>query len=303
MTRVAAVDVGTNSVRLLVADGPPLRSVDRRLRITRLGAGVDERGHLDDAALRRTLECLGEYTVRWRQLGAERVRVAATSAVRDARDRQRFFDGVREVTGVAAQVLTGEQEAEAAFLGAATVAAAPGPRLVLDIGGGSTELVLGDGHAEASTSRQLGCVRLRERVLRDDPPTSHQVDRATQVIDDELEAARALVDPTRAATLVGVAGTVTTLGALHLGLAGYDAERIHGTRVPVQAVERLCTELLAMPGGQRAGLGPVQAGREDVIHAGALILLRVVRLYGFDEVVVSERDSLDGLALQLLEAP
>ena len=230
--RVAAVDVGTNSVRLLVADGPPLRQVERHMRITRLGQGVDERGHLVDEALARTLDCLGRYAERWRALGAERARIAATSAVRDAADRQRFFDGVVAVTGATAEVLSGEQEAAAAFRGATAETAAPAPRLVCDIGGGSTEFVRGGAEPEASTSRQLGSVRLRERVLGDGPPSQAQVRRAVDVIDAELDAAAAAVQPHRSAALIGVAGTVTTLAALHLGLDEYEPDRIHGSRLP-----------------------------------------------------------------------
>lgn len=304
MTRVAAVDVGTNSVRLLVVDGPaPLVPVEREMRITRLGAGVDATGVLDDAALVRTLACLDDYAARWRTLGAGRVRIAATSAVRDAADRERFFAGVRARTGVDAEVLSGAEEAATAFLGATALVQAPPPYLVLDIGGGSTEFIRGTDAPEAMTSRQLGCVRLRERALPGDPPAAAEVAAARALVTAELDAVEELVGPAAARTLIGVAGTVTTIGALHLDLPAYLPERIHGTRVPADAVHRLTERLLVMTTAQRAAPGPMAPGREDVIHAGALVLDEVVRRFGFPDVLVSESDILDGMALGLLAAP
>ena len=303
MTRVAAVDVGTNSVRLLVADpsdGPGLVAVERHMEITRLGAGVDASGHLDDAALTRTLDCIDRYAHRWETLDAQRVRISATSAVRDAADRNRFFDGVRAVAGVSAEVLSGEQEAAAAFLGATALVAATPPYLVLDIGGGSTEFILGTDTPEAMTSRQLGCVRLTERCLQSDPPTLDELAAASRVVDDELAEVDRLIDVRTAHTLIAVAGTATTVAALHLELDEYRPEAIHGTRVPASEVAAVQERLAAMTTAQRAALGPMAPGREDVIVGGALILARVVERFGFDEVLVSESDILDGLALQLL---
>ncbi len=342
MTRVAAVDVGTNSVRLLVADpggDVALREVERHMRITRLGRGVDATGHLDDGALERTLATIEEYAARARQLGAQRLRVTATSAVRDASDRDRFFDGVRDRAGVEAEVLSGEEEGATAFLGATATVDAEWPVVVMDIGGGSTELILGSaeptdpsgaqrrggrgldmsgaqrrggrgldmsgaqrrgGRALQMTSRQLGCVRLTERSLPDDPPTAQQVEAARTFVDAELEAAAALVDVGSAKTLVGVAGTVTTLGALHLGLDVYEPDRIHGTRLGVDDVSALTERLLSVPSAQRARMGAMAPGREDVIHAGAVILERTMRHFGIGEVLISESDILDGLAMGLL---
>ena len=302
MTRVAAVDVGTNSVRLLVAerDGDGLRPVERLMTITRLGAGVDATGHLDDAALERTLSCLAGYAQRWNDLGAERVRISATSAVRDAADRDRFFDGTKARTGAPAQVLTGEQEARTAFLGATASVGGEPPFLVLDIGGGSTEFILGTTGPEAMTSRQLGCVRLTERTITLDPPSGEDLERATTVIDAELDAVEEIVPASRAQTLIGVAGTVTTIAALHLDLPSYQADAIHGTRVPAGDVARIAGELARMTSAQRRELGPMAPGREDVIVAGALILRRVVERFGFADVLTSESDILDGLALELL---
>lgn len=303
MTRVAAVDVGTNSVRLLVADpgsGDALESVERHMTITRLGAGVDATGHLDDAALRRTLDCIDGYARRWESLGAQRVRITATSAIRDAADRERFFDGVRRHAGVEAEVLSGAQEARTAFLGATTLVAGDPPYLVLDIGGGSTEFILGTSEPEAMTSRQLGCVRLTERCLVSDPPTSGEMEAAHQIVDAELAEVERLVDIHTAQTMIAVAGTATTVAALHLQLPEYRPDEIHGTRVPARDVTAIAQRLAGMTTAQRARLGPMAPGREDVIVAGALILQRVVERFGFGDVLVSESDILDGLALELL---
>ncbi len=301
MNRIAAVDVGTNSTRLLVAEPTdPLEIVERTSRITRLGQGVDANRKLDDEALARTLGCIGDYAQRWRELGADRVRIAATSAIRDAVDRDRFFAGVRELTGVEAEVLTGEEEGRIAFLGATGSVKGEPPCLVLDIGGGSTEFILGNDEPEAMDSRQLGCVRLTERELRSDPPTVDEVAEARGAIDAELDAVVTTVDPERARTLVGVAGTITTIAALYLDLPAYQPDRIHGTRVPAADVAALTERLCDMTTAQRAQLGPMAPGREDVIHAGALILDRVVDRFRFPDVLVSEADILDGLARSLL---
>ncbi|MGI8875680.1 MAG: exopolyphosphatase [Egibacteraceae bacterium] len=304
-TAVAAVDVGTNSVRLLVAEpggDRHLTRVVREVRITRLGKGIDATGHLDDAALERTLSVIGDYAAIWRRRGVERARIAATSAIRDAADRDRFFDGVRERTGVDAVVLSGKQEAATAFLGATAAVRGEAPYLVLDIGGGSTELILGDLAPVASTSRQLGCVRLTERALPSDPPTRAELDAAAAIAAAQLDAAAMQVHPEKARTLVGVAGTVTTLAALHLGLDAYEPERIHGTRLPRPAVAALVARLGAMTAAQRAALGPMAPGREDVIVGGAIILACAMARFDFTEVLVSEADILDGLAIDLLRA-
>lgn len=302
----AAVDVGSNSVRLLVADADG-RTLTREMRITRLGAGVDATGHLDDAALGRTLDALAEFRERWREHGADgRVRIAATSAVRDAADRDRFFSGVTEATGVEAEVLSGEDEAALAHAGAVGALDVDEPAMVLDVGGGSTELVIGAAHGgvEASVSLQLGCVRLTERLLPSDPPGPDELAAARDEVivrldEAEERLAAAGASPRDARSVVGVAGTATTLGALHLGLSTYDPARIHGARVPADALRDLSVELAATPAAARAELGPVQAGREDVIHGGALIVAAVVGRWRFDHLVVSEADSLDGLVASL----
>jgi exopolyphosphatase / guanosine-5'-triphosphate,3'-diphosphate pyrophosphatase len=303
----AAVDVGTNSVRLLVVDGHGTTLV-REMEITRLGRGVDDRGHLDDDSLGRTLRVLGRYRDLWEERGATHVRIGATSAVRDASDRDRFFDGVREVTGAEAEVLSGDDEAAIAFAGVTARLDVTHPVVVLDIGGGSTEIIVGDpgGELVASVSLQLGCVRLAERCLRDDPPTPDELraaeGEAAREIDDGVEELRSRgADPTGAASFVGVAGTVTTLTALHLGLDTYDPGPIHATRLPTDVVHRLTQELAAMSTEERAQLGPMASGREDVIVAGAVILGCALDRLGFDGVIASEADILDGLALLAAE--
>ncbi len=303
MTRVAAVDCGTNSTRLLVAEaGSPLATVEREMRVTRLGAGVDRTGHLDDAALARTVDVIAGYHERALALGAQRMRIAATSAIRDAVDRHRFLDAVGERTGVAAEVLTGDAEAATAFAGATRSVDGAPPYLVLDIGGGSTELITGTEGPEALASHQIGCVRLTERCLAGDPPTEQELAGARAVAREELGAAIARTQAATARTVIGVAGTVTTLAALHLGLPFYDAGRIHGTRLPRAAVDELTDALARQPAAARAELGPMAPGREDVIVGGAIVLREAMALLEGDEVLVSEADILDGLALALLDA-
>jgi len=301
VTRVAAIDCGTNSTRLLVAqEGSPLATVEREMRVTRLGYGVDRTGRLDDAALARTVDVIGDYHDRALGLGAGRCRIAATSAIRDAADRQRFLDGVAARTGVQAEVLTGDEEARTAFAGATRSVGGDPPYVVLDIGGGSTELIVGQREPEALASRQIGCVRLTERCLPDDPPSRESLEAAREVARTELDEAVAHTGAATARTVVGVAGTVTTLAALHLDLPRYDPGRIHGTCLPRHAVAALTDRLAAMTAAERAELGPMAAGREDVIVGGAIVLREALDLLGTSETLVSEADILDGLALSLL---
>jgi len=310
---VAAVDVGSNSVRLLVlaSDGTRLR---RDIVTTRLAAGVDATGRLDDAAIERTVRALASFRTTWEALGVAtvpgRVRVAATSAVRDASDRDRFLAPAGRTLGIPVEVIDGGQEAALSFAGASlAVAAARPPVAVVDVGGGSTELVIGPatgvGPPVAAVSMQLGCVRLTERALADDPPSPEEVAAARRIVADVLDAgladlARAGADPTTVGTLIGVAGTATTLAALHLGLDAYVEDRIHGARVPASALEALADRLCGMDVAGRAALGPVQPGRAEVLHGGALVLAAVVARLGVAHLVVSESDSLDALARGLL---
>jgi exopolyphosphatase/guanosine-5'-triphosphate,3'-diphosphate pyrophosphatase len=293
VTRRAAVDIGTNTVRLLVADvrspDVPPAAVLRDLEITRLGQGVDAQRRLDPEAGRRTLEAVARFVEAARSAGAWNVRVAGTSVLRDAADRDAFAAAVRERTGVELEVLTGDQEGSLAFRGA-TLGISPGPFVVCDIGGGSTELV----REGAAWSLDVGSVRLRERCLRSDPPLEAEIASAAAVVDACLDA----VALEGSETLVGVAGTITTLAALHLGLERYDHDRVHGTRLPAADVRRWAERLLAMRVEEvRQAFPIVPAGRADVIGAGVLILREVMDRWGYGEVVSSERDILDGLVL------
>ena len=307
MTRVAAIDCGTNSIRLLVADvaaDGSLTDVAREMKVVRLGEGVDRTGELSPAALARTFTALGEYTDQLRALGAERVRMVATSATRDARNRTDFTAGVRTVLGVDPEVITGSQEAELSFIGATgDLRARPdlaAPYLVVDIGGGSTEFILGGpGGVIASRSVDIGCVRLTERHLKADPPDPSQLAAALADVRAAIEEAGRSVDLAAASTLVAVAGTATTVTALALGLADYDPERIHLAAISRGDVERIYDELSGMDARHRAALGPMHPGRVDVIVAGALVLREVVRAAGTGGMVASEHDILDGIALSL----
>jgi exopolyphosphatase / guanosine-5'-triphosphate,3'-diphosphate pyrophosphatase len=302
----AAVDVGTNSVRLLVVDAAGDR-ITRELTITRLGQGVDATGRLHPDALARTFDAIAGYRRTWETHGVDHaVRISATSAVRDAANRDDFFAGVRRVAGVDAEVLSGEEEAALAFAGAAGAVDVARPTAVIDVGGGSTELIVGDGdgHVVGSVSLQLGCVRLTERHLRGDPPSDDEVASARATVATRLDEADEVLARQGAslrdvASLIGVAGTATTVAALHLGLDAYREEAIHGTRVPTDALEAWAERLVAMSTAERAELGPVQPGREDVLHGGALVLAGVLRRYGLAELVVSEADGLDGAVASL----
>jgi exopolyphosphatase/guanosine-5'-triphosphate,3'-diphosphate pyrophosphatase len=304
--RVAAVDMGTNSIRLLVArPGGSARDGDivelaRDMVITRLGQGVDSTGRLDPGALRRTMDVLEQYVRRARALGAERTRVGATSAVRDAGDVRLLDRAVAALTGSPPEVLTGEREAGLSFLGATLGLDREPPFLVFDIGGGSTELVLGRDGAETAVSIDIGSVRITERVRPADPPTVADQDAMARLAAEAMEEAEVTVPPGRARTLVGVAGTTTTVQALALKLDRYDPEAIHRTVLTREAAERVTAALVRMTTAQRAGLPVMAPGREDVIVAGCVILLEIFRRWGFEECVVSERDLLDGLAIEMV---
>jgi exopolyphosphatase / guanosine-5'-triphosphate,3'-diphosphate pyrophosphatase len=301
--RLGAVDVGTNSVRVYVAEvqNGALVPVERDLVITRLGEGVDRTGRLGAEPLRRTVEAVERFWRRCEEAGAERVRIAATSAARDAANRDEFFAAVRSSTGHDAEVLTGEEEARASFLGATSdLAADGGPYLVLDIGGGSTEFVLGSPGAEPTwVSLDVGSVRLTERHVHKDPPLQDEI--AAVAADADAAVAKAISSVgSDARVLVGLAGTITTLAAIHLGLSGYDRDAIHHARLPLDGIADLSRRLAAMPVADRRVLPAMTPGREDVIVAGAVLLARVMHGFGFEEVLVSEADILDGLVLSML---
>jgi exopolyphosphatase/guanosine-5'-triphosphate,3'-diphosphate pyrophosphatase len=306
--RVAAVDCGTNSLRLLVADVDPgraeLTDVIRRMEIVRLGQGVDETGRLAPEALARTMAVLHDYAGVIADSGAQAVRMVATSATRDASNAAEFVRMVKEVLGVAPEVLTGDEEAVLSFTGATAELAAgpdPGPFLVADIGGGSTEFVLGPagGPPSHASSVNVGCVRMTERRLHGDPPTDQEVAAAVADIDAALDTVAVAVPAREARTLVGLAGSVTTVAAIAMGLPAYDAARIHHARMPAADVRAVTRGLLAQTRAERAAIGVMHPGRVDVIGGGALILDRLMRRFGFGEVLVSEHDILDGMAWSL----
>jgi exopolyphosphatase/guanosine-5'-triphosphate,3'-diphosphate pyrophosphatase len=307
MARLAALDVGTNSTRLLVADvegGAVVAEHVRAMVITRLGKGVDRTGRFDPAALDRTLEVLAGYAETCRRLGVERRRLVATSATRDAADRQVFLDGVRDLLGVDAEVLTGQVEAAAAYRGATAGLADDRPTLVVDIGGGSTELILGDGAtARASVSLDIGCVRLFERHLHGDPPHPAEVAALRADVAGHLAGVAEVLDPAAAERVVGVAGTVTTVTAIALGLDAYDPRRIHHQTVDGAEIGAVAEKLAAMTVAERAAMPVMAKGREDVIAAGALLLDELVRSFRLRAVTASETDILDGVLLGLGDRP
>lgn len=303
MGRVAAIDCGTNSIRLLIADvdedGRALTDIERTMQIVRLGEGVDATGRLSDAALQRTFAACDVYAAMVEQHGAQRVRFVATSATRDAANRDVFVDGVRARLGVEPEVISGTEEAALSFTGATLDAVDPGPYLVVDIGGGSTEFVLGDLSPDVSVSVDVGCVRMTERHLHSDPPTVAEIAAAERDIAAAVERAIAVVPVEIAASVVGVSGTVTTLSAMAMDLGHYDATRLHGSVLSAADVESVTARLLAMTGSQRAALPFMHPGRVDVIGGGALVVRSIVRRCGFAEVVVSETDILDGIVYRL----
>jgi exopolyphosphatase/guanosine-5'-triphosphate,3'-diphosphate pyrophosphatase len=331
--RVAAIDCGTNSLRLLIADvdgaAGRLADLDRRMEIVRLGQGVDATGRLAPEALERTFRVLEDYAAEIRETAAEAVRMVATSATRDAANAGEFVRGVTRILGIAPEVLSGDQEAALSFTGATAEFAAAGggeageqapsaaqllrappppPYLVADIGGGSTEFVVGAGAPDAGRevaglSVDIGCVRLTERHLHTDPPLPAEISAATADIDAALAAVAAKVPLTDARTLIGLAGSVTTVAGIALGLAAYDPARIHHAVISAPQVHQVTRDLLSQTREQRAAIPVMHPGRVDVIGAGALVLDRVLIRFGFGQVVVSEHDILDGIAWSLVTGP
>ncbi len=310
--RVAAFDCGTNSLRLLVADvhDGVLTDVVREMEVVRLGQGVDRTGRIADGAMERTLAVARRYGATCERLGVTSMRFVATSAGRDAENAADFVAGVRSALGIAPEVISGQEEAALSFRGATAGLRGSGPSLVVDLGGGSTELVLGDvvdgvPAVAQAFSMDVGCVRMTERHLHGDPPTASEVAAATDDVDAAIEVAAREVDLARTRTLIGVAGSVTTVTAQALRLPRYDPSAIHGATLPVDAVLETCEDLLRMPRTERGALGFMHPGRVDVIGAGALVWARVVRRVaaasGVTEVVTSEHDILDGIALGLCD--
>ena len=308
--RVAAIDCGTNSIRLLIADieNGTLTDVVRTMVIVRLGEGVDKTGEFSQAALARTFAAIETFALLISQHQPERVRFVATSASRDVSNRSEFMDGVLSRLGIEPDIISGDEEAELSFLGATADLVneqepPAAPYLVVDIGGGSTEFVLGTTGPTAAISTNVGCVRMTERHLISDPATPQEIAAAIDDIDAAIDLAYQSVPISQAHSLIGLAGSVTTVAAIALGLSEYDSIAIHGSRISAPDIHRITGELLAMTRAQRAKLGPMHEGRIDVIGSGALVLDRIMIRTGLGEVVVSERDILDGIARGLISNP
>jgi exopolyphosphatase/guanosine-5'-triphosphate,3'-diphosphate pyrophosphatase len=304
--RVAAIDCGTNSIRLLIADVSDGKLIDvvRTMVIVRLGEGVDKTGEFSQAALTRTFAALDSYVELINEHQPQRVRFVATSASRDVSNRAEFEAGIKSRLGIEPDVISGDEEAALSFLGATADLvndenAPTAPYLVIDIGGGSTEFVLGSTSPTDAISTNIGCVRMTERNLIADPPTSEQIAAATADIDAAIDQAFNAVPIAEAKSLIGLAGSVTTVAAIALGLDEYNPYKIHGSRISAERVHEVTQQLLHMTRSERAALGPMHEGRIDVIGGGALVLDRIMQRTGIAEVVVSERDILDGIARAL----
>ncbi len=303
--RVGAFDCGTNSIRLLIADidGNNFREVYRGMEIVRLGQAVDKTGQFHPDAIERTLNAVDNFTVELRRRGVEKLRFVATSATRDATNRDLFLNGVHERLGIYPEVITGDEEAALSFQGASReLPAAEGPLLVVDIGGGSTEFVFGHSEVEAAKSVNIGCVRMSERHFHSDPPTADEIARATVDIDAAIENAGRLVPIKEAKTLIAVAGTATTVAAAALGLSEYDPRAIHLSRIPAAKVHEISKIFMKMTHAERAALPYMHEGRVDVITAGALVLSEILTATGAKEFVASESDILDGMAWSLAKS-
>jgi exopolyphosphatase/guanosine-5'-triphosphate,3'-diphosphate pyrophosphatase len=309
--RVGAVDIGTNSVRLLIAevDGTSPRDaklvpIDRRMRITRLGQGVDKTRALAPEAIERTVAVLREYRAALDEHGVTDVRATATSAARDSSNREDFFCAAHDALGVIPELLSGEEEAALSFLGATADLDAPAPYLVVDIGGGSTEFVLGTDAPTGLVSLDMGCVRITEQYLESDPPAPEELSNAVAAVRDLVaDVPRLIPGATEAATLVGLAGTVTTVAAVELGIPEYDPEKIHHFELTRDAVEDVFRTLATESAEQRAHNPGLEPGRVDVIVGGTAVLVGIFRVLGFDRMLVSEADILDGLVRSQVEAP
>ena len=297
---VGAIDCGTNSVRLLVSEDGRT-TLERLMRITRLGRGVDASGRLDPAAIERTVTVLREYREVMDRFGVDRVRMTATSAARDAANRDDFFDAAEAAVGTRPELLSGVEEGRLSFLGAtADLDPADGPFLVCDIGGGSTEFSYGTTEVEATISTDMGCVRMTEAWLHSDPPTAVELSQAISVIEIHLDdVTREIPQATEAATFVGLAGTVSAAAAVELGLAEYDRDRIHHFRLTRPAVEDVFRTLATESLADRIHNPGLERERADVIVGGMCVLVSIMRRLGFAECLVSESDILDGLAMSI----
>ncbi|MEN9758153.1 MAG: hypothetical protein RL270_105 [Actinomycetota bacterium] len=303
MSRVAAIDCGTNSIRLLIADisGGKFKEVLRDMEIVRLGQGVDENKSFNPDAINRTLAAVEKFKNQLAGKGVEKIRFCATSATRDAANRDLFIDGVRQILGVEVEVIPGEEEARLSFNGATKeLLQSDAPFLVVDIGGGSTEFVYGNKEVEFAKSVDIGCVRMSERHLKSQPVEMSQVAQAIIDIDKAIAQAAAVVPISTAKTLVAVAGTATTIAAAALELETYDRYAIHLSRIPAEKVHKVSAAFQAMTKSEISKLGFMHPGRVDVITAGSLVLSRVMAATGATEFVASESDILDGMAWSLI---
>ncbi len=297
--RVAAIDCGTNSLRLLIADidGQNFREIHRDMRVVRLGQGVDKNKAFAPEAIERTLLATADYADVLRAKGVERVRFCATSATRDATNRDLFINGVEDILGISPDVIPGSEEAALSFMGATKeLGQELAPFLVVDIGGGSTEFVLGSTEVAAARSVNIGCVRMSERHLTSQPPTAAQIAGAVADIDAAIADASSHVDFKSAESLIAVAGTATTVAAAALELTEYDRYAIHLSRISAQKVNEVAEMFAAMNREEIAALGYMHPGRVDVITSGSLVLSRVMELTGAKEFIASESDILDGIA-------
>jgi len=300
--RVAAIDCGTNSIRLLIADidGSNFREVVRDMEIVRLGQGVDESGQFHPDAIARTLAAVDKFAAEIAKRGVEKIRFCATSATRDATNRHLFVDGVRDRLGIELEVISGDEEAALSFAGAIKdLDPSSGPFLVVDIGGGSTEFVFGTSRVEAARSVNIGCVRMTERHFASDPATAEQIESARTDIQAAIAQAAAIVPITQAKTLVAVAGTATTVAAAALNLPEYDRYAIHLSRISAKQTHDAATMFATSAREQRLALGYMHPGRVDVIAAGSLVLSEIMKSTGASEFVASESDILDGMAFSL----
>jgi len=304
VSRVAAIDCGTNSIRLLIADiaGDNFKEVLRTMEIVRLGQGVDQNKAFHPDAIDRTLKAVELFRDQIASKGVEKIRFCATSATRDATNRSLFTDGVREILGIEVEVIPGEEEAELSFIGATKeLRQSDSPFLVVDIGGGSTEFVFGSEKVDFAKSVNIGCVRMSERHLNTQPPSMAQIAQAIVDIDIAITQAAAVVPITTAKTLVAVAGTATTVAAAALELTDYDRHLIHLSRISSDKVHKVAATFQSMNKDQIASLGFMHPGRVDVITAGSLVLSRIMAATGATEFVASESDILDGMAWSLIK--
>ena len=300
--RVAAIDCGTNSIRLLIADidGSNFREIYRTMEIVRLGQGVDQNKAFHPDAIARTLAAVDLFAQEISKRGVEQIRFCATSATRDATNRELFIDGVKERLGIEPEVISGDEEARLSFVGATKeFAASDAPFLVVDIGGGSTEFVYGNSEVEFAKSVNIGCVRMTERNIHSDPPKAEEIENARRDIQEAIAVAALTVPITQAKTLIAVAGTATSVAASALDLAKYDRHLIHLARVSAQQTHHVAITFAAMNAEQRSNIGFLHPGRADVFAAGSLVLSEIMKATGAKEFVASEADILDGIAWSL----